>query len=242
MRITTAEKTKIIEKVRKLLALSESPNEHEAALAAARARDLLDKYDMALSEIDIAQDEILQHQVQTGTRRPYAWMGSLAVMVGYAFSCRVFRSGGVMVFCGTETDTQVADYIYIYLIRTVRGMYDGHKRKLQATGEWAVWQTRGPRIYLNSYATGLVRTIEDKLKKFVESQERRERYKTHTGKDLMVLKDGAVQAYFNKIRLRKGYNRPRFSGEGYARGLKDGESISINRGVNQGNGVRAIKK
>lgn len=47
----------IIDKIRKLLALSQSPNEHEAALAASRVQDLLADYNLSLAEVHAAGDK-----------------------------------------------------------------------------------------------------------------------------------------------------------------------------------------
>lgn len=49
--MTEAQKIKIIDKIRKLLALSKSPNEAEALAAANKAHELLLEHDLALSEV-----------------------------------------------------------------------------------------------------------------------------------------------------------------------------------------------
>ena len=45
----------LVEKVRKLLALSESPNEHEAALAAEKAQDLMLRHGIDMAQIATSQ-------------------------------------------------------------------------------------------------------------------------------------------------------------------------------------------
>ena len=67
-KMTREEREKLFDKIRKLMALSHSPNEHEAALAAARAREILDKYDLSLTEVEMSGEEIIEHRVDTGTR------------------------------------------------------------------------------------------------------------------------------------------------------------------------------
>ena len=42
---------KLIERIRKLLALAESPNEHEAALASERAQALLAEHKLSLAQV-----------------------------------------------------------------------------------------------------------------------------------------------------------------------------------------------
>lgn len=108
-KLSRADRAQILEKIRKLLALSESPNEYEAALAAARARALLDKYDLSMDEVEVRAEEVLLHTVSTGVNKPYLWMGHLASDVGFAFNCRVFKAMGSMIFCGINSDTKVAE-------------------------------------------------------------------------------------------------------------------------------------
>jgi hypothetical protein len=67
----------IIEKIRKLLALSESPNEHEAALAAARAQELLQRHNLTLGIVEHAGEQKAEQFATDflGTRiRPHVWI------------------------------------------------------------------------------------------------------------------------------------------------------------------------
>jgi hypothetical protein len=53
----------VIEKIRKLLALSKSPNEHEAALADARAQELLQQHNLVLGvdgHIEVRKDKLFE--------------------------------------------------------------------------------------------------------------------------------------------------------------------------------------
>jgi hypothetical protein len=61
------ERERVYDKVRKLLALSKSPNEHEAALAAERAREILDRYQISLAEVDEKEfTEIVEKGADSG--------------------------------------------------------------------------------------------------------------------------------------------------------------------------------
>ena len=236
---------KLIDKIRKLMALSHSPNEHEAALAAARAREILDKYDLSLTEVEMSGEEIIEHRVDTGTRGPRLWMGRLAVSVSKAFSCRVFRIYGIMVFCGTKADTQVAEYTYLFLFRTVKLLSKQHKASLEKSG---VWETHyrgrhGNRAYMQSYALGVVNTIDQKLREFVQSKERIQKYEDYkkaTGKDLMVIKNNAVERYVSKFHLRRTQSHANLDYSGFSAGQKDGRNVQIHQGINGANGTRYL--
>lgn len=234
IRLSKEEQAQILEKIRKLLALSESPNEHEAALAAARARALLDKYDLSMDEVDIKAEEVLLHTVSTGTRKPYPWMGHLAADVGYAFNCRVFRAMGSMIFCGIVSDTKVAEYVYVYLLRTVRRLHKEHKATLEKSGEWESKKGVGARVYMQSYDAGLVRAVSVKLNEFVSSKDRQESLGS-IGKELMVVKFAKVDDFVKRTmgKARPGrQSQARLNTVAFGRGWADGsEKIQINRGI-----------
>jgi hypothetical protein len=245
-KLTREEKEKIIDKVRKLMALSHSPNEHEAALAATRARELLDKYDLSLTEVEINEEEIIEHRVDTGTHQPPLWMGRLAVCVSSAFNCKVFRVYGIMVFCGTKADTQVADFTYSFLFRTVKRLSKEHKASLERSGVWATnYKGRhGNRRYMQSYALGVVNAIDQKLMAFVQSKERMQKfedYKKATGKDLMVIKNNAVDRYFSKLRLGKARSHASMDYSGFSAGQRDGRNVEIRHGINGASGTKCLR-
>lgn len=244
-KLTREEKEKLIDKIRKLMALSHSPNEHEAALAAARAREILDKYDLSLTEVEMNDEEIIEHRVDTGTRKAPLWMGRLAVSVSRAFNCRVFRVYGIMVFCGTKADTQVAEYTYMFLFRAVKRLSKEHKASLEKSG---IWDTHykgrhGSRAYMQSYALGVVNAIDQKLREFVQSKERMQKYEDYnkaTGKDLIVIKNNAVDRYVSKLRLRHTRSHANLDYSGFSAGQKDGRSVQIHQGINGVNGMRYL--
>lgn len=68
------EQEAVIDKVRKLLALGESPNEAEAAVAISKARSMLEKYNLSMEDIT-APKEVLEAVVRMATRvsDPESW-------------------------------------------------------------------------------------------------------------------------------------------------------------------------
>ena len=235
------ERERVYDKVRKLLALSKSPNEHEAALAAERAREILDKYQISLAEVDEKEfTEIVEKGADSGYSNPRMWVHVLAMSTAKAFDCKVFRMGGVYVFCGLKSDTQVSEYIFAYLLRTVFGLMKQrmkNRRKIGARGAGDV----------QSYAYGAARAIGEKIEAYAASQRRRDVYqefKSKTGKDLMVVKNGALEKYWQE----KGFRKPRrskmkVSGD-YYMGYQDGQKVNIYPGVtgaaNGGTGLRRL--
>jgi len=164
----------ILKKVKKLLALSQSDNANEAAQAAARAQELLDKYQLSrnLLDIDAADDEDRAGDDEPifdfsskgaplddpGTKMP-RWRGSLATVVCRANSCRAYQE---TYYIGTKAKTRIAivgrpsdvekvRYLHAFLVREVKRLVD---RDGQGCG--ITWR--------NNYCIGVVDTIRRELK------------------------------------------------------------------------------
>ena len=123
-------KEEVIAKVQKLLRLSQSPNENEAALAAAKAKEFLSQYN--LTEIDINEETgkvefVKEFSVQILVLNE--WVDRLSEAVARTYNCRVFvifankeihgDEGTFLVFMGEEANAKIACYMLAYLIKTV---------------------------------------------------------------------------------------------------------------------------
>lgn len=115
------ENEKIIEKIRKLFALSENnPSEDEAKAAALKAQELLAQYNIA--EADIREfdttpaEEICEIRVDLAAKK---WKYDLATAVANNFRCKRFYFGKSCVcFYGHKTDATVAAETFKYLFKT----------------------------------------------------------------------------------------------------------------------------
>jgi ElaB/YqjD/DUF883 family membrane-anchored ribosome-binding protein len=119
---------KLAEKVEKLLALSQSSNEHEAAAAAARVQDLLQKYNLEIADIEALRGEKVEHSSIHLVRVPFVgmngkawnqrttWEVNLATVIATNFFCRVVFSQRDVVFVGTEANLQTGTYVYAQLV------------------------------------------------------------------------------------------------------------------------------
>ena len=102
-----AEHASIIERVRKLLALSRSDNPHEAASAAAKAQALLSEYNLSMSDIP-AEDRSGLHVGLSGTKtrqRLELWAFRLAHATAKAFDCKyIHYADGITKFFGVGAE------------------------------------------------------------------------------------------------------------------------------------------
>ncbi|WP_018608173.1 DUF2786 domain-containing protein [Uliginosibacterium gangwonense] len=87
------EQQRIIERIKKCLALAESDNPNEAATALRQAQALMRKY--AINESDLVAREISCEEVEepsSSKTKPPTWEASLIQIIGSAFGCRAIAS------------------------------------------------------------------------------------------------------------------------------------------------------
>jgi hypothetical protein len=98
-------------KIRKLLALSKSDNENEAAAALEKANELIGKYE--LDETDLRFQSV---NVKSG-KTHIPWKNA----VSWLYGCHTYlkSSLGETIFTGEELDAFLAGEMYSYLIKTI---------------------------------------------------------------------------------------------------------------------------
>jgi hypothetical protein len=145
-------------KAAKLLRLANSSNQHEAALAAARAQEIIDRYKL---DIDGLTNE---HEVESAEPvRDYGcddpidndardlWKGVLLVVLCDVNDCKAYKSGPRLCIIGRPGDVQTVRYMYGFITRQVE--------------LFAARDCRGhSRTYWNNFRHGMVDTISRRLK------------------------------------------------------------------------------
>ena len=116
------EHEKIIDKIKKCLALSNSDNPHEAAAALRQAQKLMEMHN--LTELDISLSDVQECSAKAPSVDMVRWEAALADLVARAFGCTVFSSQSARwlnmrtrrihhyVFIGVEPAARIAQYAF----------------------------------------------------------------------------------------------------------------------------------
>ena len=112
------------EKIRKLLALSESPNIHEAKAALLKARQLMAEHGLS-EEQEMEQPAALLDADLTFSNRRDPWIAHLVGIIGEAYRCRGYITKGrgrtyTPHFIGLEEDVQLCGDIFMYAVECIR--------------------------------------------------------------------------------------------------------------------------
>jgi len=103
----------IKEKIKKLLALSKSDNENEAAIALEKANELLSKYN--LDESILYFNSISTKYVKTYV----PWKSIISNAVSWLYGVYKYKSNGTLIFVGLDIYTFLAKEMFEYLIKTI---------------------------------------------------------------------------------------------------------------------------
>ena len=148
-------RAEVLAKIRKCLALATSANEHEAAAALAKARELMEAHN--LSERDVELADVCAESVRRATEaaRPPEWEGSLILVVAGTFGVAPMLDGRDVIFAGTGAGPTVAGYAFAMVRRILAA-----KRKAYIKTELRRCKIATKRARADHYCRGFVRGIE----------------------------------------------------------------------------------
>lgn len=151
----------IMEKVKKLLALSQSEcNEHEAISASLMAQKLLAKYNIDIEEVtgEPKEEEIEETLVDVGTGN--SWKYALAFGIADNYCCKCYASGSEkFYFRGYRSDIMIARQVFAYLFSVCKRLGKAYEREYRKN---TVGSAEG---VFNSYCAGFVQGVKSELAK-----------------------------------------------------------------------------
>lgn len=246
----------ILIKIKKLLNLANDPsNEHEAANAAAKAQEMLLKFNLSEEQLDGVRTDRAEkytREFYTGHRtgvNEVRWKILLAFAVAKGNLCKVVHIGGSKQICwiGKPSNIEVAKFLYETLVHDLEQISDRkwkailQARKLAMADPERV-KLKDPSLFSvhgktwkKSFFLGAVETISERLREGLSE------LSTDTQMNaLIVTSNKELQNYFKEL-----YPRTRsFGGDngnihyaGYNAGREAGKTIQFRRGVNGSGGA-----
>ena len=156
--VSAEKREKMIEKIKKMMALAENnPSEEEALSAALQAHKLMMKYNIHESEVtleEVKEDIVSIFSEQKHNSSLHKWRKQLGAIVARAFRCKCYISGKDVVFRGYKDDAQLAldVYLMLYTVGDRLGS-NAYTEQLAETGS-------GKGAY-NSFVVGFLYGVRD---------------------------------------------------------------------------------
>jgi hypothetical protein len=173
--------------------------EAEALLAAAKVAELLDRYDLLLTDIEIRDGQCEQRHYETRRKKRIPLDDCIGDIASFC-DCRVWRekshSGNARyVFFGLRSDIEVAHYLTELIDNAVRSELGRYKN----SAGYRHFRHQERHMANASFALGIVASIADKL---TAMKRERDAVRNGTGRDLVVLKASVVDAELAKLDLQ----------------------------------------
>ena len=207
-------KSKTIDKIKKLLALGQSSNEAEAALALKMASKLMAEAN--ISELDLAlnEDDPVDMDLFYGKFDP-KWKKNIGCFVAKLNYCKVVSTSTSVYLIGRESNKTIARSMYDYIIFCIN------------TNGKAIRKAKGEKAF-HSYAIGFMAAI---MKKFSEN----DGWIGHDNALVVSTFDKELTAFldekFGKLKSQKTGSIGIKDQNSFNAGLAAGSSMSLNKQV-----------
>lgn len=151
----TIPNNQVIDRVRKLLALSQSPHQGEASNAMAKAQELLALHKLSIQDIETTT-QIVEERVEIGEwYQVKEWKKVLAFAIAKFYHCQALVSRTTVFFVGETQDIEVLKEVYAWIQAQIIRLSDDYIKEY--TG------VQDKRRIRNSFFYGCVETIRIRL-------------------------------------------------------------------------------
>ena len=222
------------EKIRKLLALAESPNENEAKAALLRARELMAKHKLTEADcVEMAKRKVKRIKTEfTFTKRREPWTLDLAGVIAEHYCCTSLlnheygKRTYAHLFVGLENDVEVCAEVFGYAMRFVYSRVKDIRRELKG------FPTSYVRYECDNYGYGFA----DGLKNEFERQRGE-----HREWALVMVKPPEVVADTEGLKTKMFTSDKDTGGASYAEGFKEGGEFTPEKSL-KGHANDALSK
>jgi len=205
--------------------------EDEALAAAAKVAELLDRYDLSLSDVELRAEPCERLAFETGRKKRIPLDGCVGAVADFC-DCKIWREKNAdgafrYVFFGLRADVSVAHYLTDLIdsaVRTGLGQF-------KTSPQYLRFAHKDRHLANSSFALGMVASIADKLGAMKAARDDANR---STGRDLVLVKSSVVDAELAKLNLQlrtvrtgRRYIQP----EAYDAGGAAGAALAINPGI-----------
>ena len=164
---------RIINKIKKCLALSKSSNAHEAAIALKQAHKLMAEH--KISAIDLSLSDIIEAETKGHGAKNYDWINDLHCMISDCFNCEPLghkkwnescrRYEDYVIFAGVKHKAEIASYAFSVLLRKL-----SKDRREYIKQNARPHMSRHDRTALgDAFARGWVESIRETVRRFAQT-------------------------------------------------------------------------
>ncbi|MCB9587401.1 MAG: DUF2786 domain-containing protein [Polyangiaceae bacterium] len=218
--------SKTLERIAKLLALAESPNEHEAQAAMSAARRLMLKYNLEEIAAPNRSTQGFRHLGEPTGRVSESERILAVILSEYFFVETIWvpvwrplegKRGSVLEAIGSRANLEMAHYVYDFLSHTAEQLWRLHKERQGIRGN------RDRRAFVAGVMNGFRQKLESERKQA-------------TQQGLVWVGDPELSKFFKRRHPRVRWTRHSGSSHNPAHraGKEQGQRIVLHRGISRG--------
>lgn len=236
----TAELDKLKTRIQALRAktVDNGCTEEEAVAAAAKVAELLDRYDLSLSDVEIRKQSCEMLVFETWRKKRIPLDGCIVAVADFC-DCRVWREKNPdgdfrYVFFGLRSDVAVAHYLTDLIDTAVRVELG----RFKTSPDYLRFKHNQRHMANSSFSLGMVSSIATRL---TVMKAERDAANRRTGRDLVVVKAALVDEELARLdlTLKRGRGGSRMvSPSAFEAGSAAGASVAINPGIGGAPGGR----
>ena len=207
---------KILNRIKKLLAMGSSCNPHESAIALRQAMLLMQKHGISNKDIDLSQVKESSTTTRSTASCPPIWLTQLATIVSKAFACEdiyeIRNGSNFYLFIGVGPAPEVAAYTFTILRRQLVKSRSAYFKKL-----------RGKRVNrirrADVYALAWTHSVRAKVEELA-------------GEVPKIVRTYITERVSGIVQFQPKYSGKKSDAMDAVNGLIDGNSVNLYHGVN----------
>lgn len=224
--------TNIREKIQKLLALSKSPNEHEAQAAMLKARELIAKHKLDERDFENKKEEKVIKRVEikgiSYSMRRDSWLLKLKNIIAANYCCDSYATKDERTyyirFVGFEADIELCVDVFWYAYNCVKeGIKKEQKKYVNLSG-------KDKSVIANSYGYGFCEGLKEAFDKQNQENEKEWGLVLTVPKEVTDMVDNITKLKKEKPKALNNLNKNVFDV-----GKKDGEQFTIRKKLGEEN-------
>lgn len=226
-----------IARIRALLAKTTANGctEAEAMAAAAKAGELMDRYSVTMTDVEIKAEKC---ETRTGMAKTHPVEGCATAIARFC-GCKVWRSGAAgrkaLSYFGLPQDVEVAMYLTDLIRNCMEAEFKAYMR-----GPGKLQDAHGKTLRRN-FMLSMASRIHSRLMAMAAAREAAA--KTNTGTALVVVRNAVVDAQFKALgmKLRAGSRSSgRYNGDASRAGAAAGDRVNLTTGMGHSAHRKAI--
>lgn len=239
----------ILEKIKKLLALATSPNEHEAKLAAQRASELMEKYQIDEAEVllkaeETKSDPIVEELYTVPNQKmKLNWIGTLGHASAILFDGTTLIDRGLwgtrFRFVGHKSDIEPMKMMFEHLYRSWFSIVESDLQDAKDDNELSsnprTWTPSLTMKFKSGHGLAFSMAISSRCAELALQRKRKVEASSNTGTALILVKGQAL----NEWKQMKGVRNARVNHSagnylGRQAGQKAGKNIALGGAIGSG--------